>query len=116
MKSSSPSAESTHRLAKLLVDAGEVSTFDEAAAKLQSLRLMVSVSRDVISSFNHQAALLTAVNVASRAFIGGIFVRGDLDVKCLVPGFQEMSLREAVVNNGGTIRRRVAPRLPLVVL
>ena len=116
MTQSPPTAETTHRLAKLLVDAGEATSFQEAEKRLQSLRISITIGRDVARSYNHQAALLTAVNVASRAFIGGVHVTGDLSTGCSLPGFLGQSLRECVEKNGGTCGEDRDPTIPLLVI
>jgi hypothetical protein len=115
MNDSSRLVDTTSRLAKVLVDSGEVSTFGEANEQLRSLRLSIKVGKDVAQSFNHQAGLLTAVNVGRRAFIGGVFVGGHLDVPCKIPGFQDMSLREAVEANCGVAELLGDQNAPLIV-
>ena len=66
------------RLAKILVDNDNIS-FDEAQARLRALTLEVVVGPEATSPAAH-AALLTAVSVASRTFVGGVRVVGAIDV------------------------------------
>lgn len=62
------------RLAKILVDSEGVS-FDDAQSRLRALTLEVVVGPDAISAAAH-VAVLTAVSVGSRTFIGGVRVTG----------------------------------------
>ena len=65
------------RLAKILVDSEKIS-FDEAQARLRTLTLEIVVGPDATSPAAH-AAILTAVSVASRTFVGGVRVMGAID-------------------------------------
>ncbi len=65
------------RLAKILVDSEKIS-FDEAQARLQALTLEVVIAPEAVSPAAH-AAILTAVSVASRTFVGGVRVTGAID-------------------------------------
>ena len=65
------------RLAKLLVDSEGIS-FDEAQARLRALTLEVVIGPDAVSPAAH-AAVLTAVSVGHRTFVGGVRVSGALD-------------------------------------
>jgi hypothetical protein len=65
------------RLSKLLVDSEGIS-FDKAQAWLANLKLEIVVGRGALSPASH-AAILTAVSVGRRTFIGGVRVRGFLD-------------------------------------
>ena len=65
------------RLAKILVDSENIS-FDEAQARLRALTLEVVVAPEAVSPAAH-AAILTAVSVASRTFVGGVRVTEAID-------------------------------------
>ena len=65
------------RLAKILVDSEKIS-FDEAQARLRALTLEIVVGPEATSPASH-AAILTAVSVASRTFVGGVRVTGAVD-------------------------------------
>ncbi|MDE2813815.1 MAG: hypothetical protein OXM01_12355 [Gemmatimonadota bacterium] len=65
------------RLARILVDSENIS-FDEAQARLRTLTLEVVVAPEAASPAAH-AAILTAVSVASRTFVGGVRVTGSID-------------------------------------
>ncbi len=65
------------RLAKILVDSEGLS-FDEAQARLEARTLEIIVGKDAVSPAAH-AAVLTAVSVGRRTFVGGVRVKGALD-------------------------------------
>ena len=65
------------RLSKILVDNENIS-FDEAQARLRALTLEIAVGPEATSPAAH-AAILTAVSVASRTFVGGVRVTGAVD-------------------------------------
>jgi hypothetical protein len=67
----------TARLARILVDSEEI-TFDEAQQRLRALTLEIVVGSDAVSSSAH-AAVLTAVSVGCRTFVGGVRVAGAVD-------------------------------------
>ena len=65
------------RLARILVDCEGI-TFDEAQERLRALTLEVVVGCDAVSPAAH-AAVLTAVSVGCRTFVGGVRVTGAVD-------------------------------------
>ena len=64
-----------HRTTKLELDEGRARTFDEAREIVSGYVLQIDVGLGVSASETRRAMLLTAVNVASRAFLGGVRVR-----------------------------------------
>ena len=68
-----------HRTLKLELDEGRAETVEAAAELTQTYRLGVYVDASAASSATQQAALLTILNAAPRAFGGGVVVDGDLD-------------------------------------
>jgi hypothetical protein len=93
--------DTMHRVAKMFMDNGEAVDYASALAKLQGFRLAISVMPEALRTKNGQIALLTAVNVARRSFLGGVFVSGCLDEKCLTPLTSVMTMRAAVTEMGG---------------
>ena len=89
------------RIAKILGE-GENISFDEAQAKLRSLTLEIVVGPDATSPAAH-AAILTAVSVASRTFVGGVQVTGAVDqrLNSVLP-LSATSLAEAVILTGAS--------------
>ena len=65
------------RLSRILVDSEKIS-FDEAQARLRSLTLEIVVAPEATSPAAH-AAILTAVSVGRRTFVGGVRVTGAVD-------------------------------------
>ncbi len=65
------------RLSKILVDSEGID-FDEAEARLRGLRLEIIVGENSSSPAAH-AAVLTAVSVGRRTFLGGVRVVGKTD-------------------------------------
>ena len=66
------------RLAKLLVDKQGIS-FGEAQTRLEALKLEIIIGDDAVTPAA-QTAILTAVAVGSRSFVGGVGLRGALDL------------------------------------
>lgn len=65
------------RLSRVLVDKENIS-FDEAQARLRALTLEIVVGAEATSPAA-QAAILTAVSVGSRTFIGGVRLTGAVE-------------------------------------
>lgn len=63
------------RLAKILVDDEGIS-FEDAQARLRALTLEIVVGKGAASPAAH-AAILTAVSVGTRTFVGGVCVTGE---------------------------------------
>jgi len=89
------------RLAKILVESEGI-TFGEAEARLSGLTLEVVVGPDAVTPAAH-AAILTAVNVGHRTFIGGVRVVGAVDqpINSALP-LRAKTLREAVREIGAS--------------
>lgn len=103
-----------HRLAKLLMDTGEVSTIFEAEEKLKEYCLGIYVQRDVINSPAYQAALLTAVNTGRRCFLGGVQIAGDLDVPLKISWRRFQTVAEAVQDLQGKVVDILDNSIPLI--
>jgi hypothetical protein len=93
--------ETMHRGAKMFMDNGAAPDYATALATLRDFRLTISVAPEALRSRNVQVALLTAVNVARRSFLGGVFVCGCVDVECLSPLTATKTMRAAVNEMGG---------------
>lgn len=96
-----PEADSLHRLVKQAMDSGRASTFEEAATLFEGYRLAIEIADP--SDTASQAALLTAVALARRVFLGGVWVMGDLDVAQTTPLPFGPTLRDGVIALGGQI-------------
>lgn len=89
------------RLAKILVDSEGIS-FPEAQVRLRALTLDVVVAANAVSPAAH-AAVLTAVSVGHRTFVGGVRVSGAIDqpLNSALP-LNSPSLGEAAVEVGAS--------------
>lgn len=97
------------RLARILVDSEGI-TFDEAQARLRALTLEIVVGSDATSQAAH-AAVMTAISVGRRTFLGGVRVVGALDQPLVTAlPIPVPSLREAVEMLGGEILETPASR------
>lgn len=68
-----------HRLVKLVLDSGEVESIEEARRLFSRYRLRLHLGHGWNSSLAGQAAAATILNTATRAFLGGVVVSGDVD-------------------------------------
>ena len=75
-----PNPDELHRLLKLVLDTGEVSSPEAARRMFEGYRLVIEVGPEVASSPTLQAAVLTALNTSRRTFLGGVQVVGSLDI------------------------------------
>ena len=89
------------RLAKMLIDAEGI-TDEEAEARLRSMTLEIVVGRGVDNAAGHNA-ILTAVAVGVKSFVGGVAVRlaADDELISAIP-VATSSLREAVAFLGAS--------------
>ena len=94
-------ADEMHRLAKRAMDNGTVASRQEAEALLRGYRIAFAIGPDEAVDRHHQAALLTAVELARRVFLGGVIVEGRLDVPLIGAVSTGPTLRHAVVAAGG---------------
>lgn len=108
--------ESLHRLVKLAMDTGEASTYAEAQSLFKGYRLSVAIGHDAAHSMTQQAALLTIVNTGRRSLLGGIEVKGYLNVPLLLPLPGFCTLAEAVQGLGAKAVSELDSTVPLVVL
>jgi len=109
-------ADSMHRLAKLALDAGEASTPEEAIALFQGYRVRIHLGKGWASSLAGQACFLTALNTATRAFLGGVEVTGDLSPLLRVPLFAGRNAAQVVQELGGTPVATPTSTLPTVLI
>jgi hypothetical protein len=106
--------DNLHRLMKLIMDTGEVSTLEEAQQLFAGYQLVLDVGSDVALSPTLQAAVLTALNTGRRCFLGGVHVAGDLDFDLCIPWRKCRTLGDAVIDLQGNVSK-VVPPLPRIV-
>ena len=107
-------SDTIHRTAKLLLESGKVNTLAEAQEYLKAMVLQVAVGPDICEDLAAQAALLTTVNAASRAFLGGVHVAFDGDSTLNVPWAADLAASAAVQKFGGEVKDRLDPALPTI--
>ncbi len=78
-------AETLHRLIKQAIDSGAASSIEEAEALFHGYRVCLVIGEVEARRPADQAALLTALALARRVFLGGVAVAGPLDVPLAVP-------------------------------
>lgn len=116
LNGSIPNADNLSRVVKIAVDNGEVESIESAYELFKTYCMGVRVGEEIRHSAVHQAALLTIVNVARRAFLGGVHVQGRLDVPLLVPFPPCSDLAEAVRGLQGYVVGELPKTLPLLLL
>ena len=105
-----------HRTVKLEVDEGRAKSFEEAERIASGYVLQVEAGREITSSSTRQATLLSILNAARRAFLGGVRVRISDDSVLTVRWAAGMRLSEAVSFYGGTVVDELAGDHPTIVL
>ncbi len=108
--------DTLHRTVKLLIDSGRAKNPDEARMFLESRVLQVAVGSDVETDRAAQAAVLTIANTAHRAFLGGVHVLVDGDVRLDVPWAAGLPLSTAVQRFGGEVVERLNPDRPTLAV
>jgi hypothetical protein len=116
MMDASNLGDELNRSVKLAVDSGEAASLEEAERIFEGYRLRIGVGSDAASSPTLQAALLTAVNVGRRCFLGGVEVAGCTDAKLLVPWRRCGTILEAVQDLQGKPCRESGRESPLIVI
>jgi hypothetical protein len=79
-----------------MLDRGDFASVLDAEAQLRALRVQFHIDAAQADAYEHQSTLLTAVALAQRVFLGGVFVSGELDVPLVVPVSIGKTLREAM--------------------
>lgn len=109
------SPDSLHRLVKHAIDSGTAASVDEAEALFRGYRLGVELDPAAAADPAQQAALLTAVALGRRVFLGGVTVAGPLDMPLALAMPFGRTLGEAVQALGGTFEA-VPAEAPVVVI
>jgi hypothetical protein len=111
-----PTADTLSRVVKMALDTGEVASVEAGYELFRTYRVAVIIGPEVNSSPAHQAALLTIVNTARRAMLGGVFVVGKLNVPLRVSVVGCSTLAEAVAHYQGKHISEVPSGVPLLTL
>ena len=111
-----PIPNELHRTTKLELDEGRATSFDEAHDIVASYVLQIFVGEGVGASETRQAMLLTAVNAASRAFLGGVRVRLCENERMGVAWANGTDMATAVEDYGGQIVESLDRAHPTLVI
>ncbi len=96
-------ADQLHRTVKLEMDEGRARTLEEAEALARGYVLQLQIGAEVEQSPAVQAAILTVVNTARRAFLGGVQVQIASDPMLTAGWAKNLRLGEAIESFGGSI-------------
>lgn len=110
------SSDELHRTTKLELDEGRARSVDEAQEIMAGYVLQIDVGVGVSESETRQAMLLTAVNAAVRAFLGGVRVRLGEHGRIGVAWADGMDLATAVATYGGEIVESLDRSYPTLVV
>jgi len=106
-------ADTLHRLIKHALDSGQAASIVEAKALFAGYRLGLRLDDACAADPNQQAALLTAVALGRRVFLGGVTVAAPPQVPLSTPLPLGKSLGEAVKSLGGALGE-APPGIPLI--
>lgn len=109
-------SDDLHRTAKLELDEGRARTVDEAEEIVAGYVLQIDVGIGVSDSETRQAMLLTAVNTAARAFLGGVRVRLREHGRVAADWADGMEVATAVESFGGKVVESLARDHPTLVI
>ena len=109
-------ADSLSRTTKLEMDEGRAQTVDEAHEIVAKYVLQIDVGDGVSDSATRQAMLLTAVNAARRAFLGGVRVRLHRNGPMSVRWAEGQDMATAVETVGGEVVKSLDCEYPTVVI
>ncbi len=108
-------ADTLHRLVKHALDSGQAASIAEARAQFAGYRLGLRLDETRACDADQQTALLTAVALARRVFLGGVTVAAPPGVLLRTPLPLGRNLGEAVMALGGVLGE-VSPDVPLIEL
>jgi hypothetical protein len=91
-----------NRLSIGIIEKNECSP-EEALAQLSTFRVLLHCGEDIRSSVPLQAALITAVNSGTRAFLGGVFIKMPEGVNNLLPWSNDKSLNVILTDLGARV-------------
>ncbi len=108
--------DTMHRLVKLALDSGEAANPEEAKNIFASYRLRIHLGVGWAGTLAGQAAFLTALNTAARAFLGGVIVTGDVGQTICVPLFEGKDATEVIALLGGRFMATTQEDIPTIVI
>ena len=96
-------ADKLHRLVKQALDSGAAASIAEADALFAGYRVALRIGDEAARDRHHQAALLTAVALARRVFLGGVSVAPLPEAPLAVPLPFDVTLEDAIVALGASV-------------
>lgn len=110
------SADSMHRLMKLVADSGEARSLDEADHVFSQYSIDINVGHDVGGCLMREATLLTILNTGSRALRGQIRITGALDCKLTTRRFAGLTVAQVASQFGIRTDTNAVPGAPLILV
>lgn len=107
-------SDSLSRTLKIFLDSNEVSSVEEGKTLLADFKLQVHLGTGLQGNRSRQAAALTVINSAARAFEGGVLVAIAEDVIVEVGWHSGMRLSEAVRYHRGVIVDHITDAHPTI--
>ncbi len=105
-----------HRTIKLELDEGRARNIDEAQEIAARYVLQIDVGSGIAESETRQAMLLTTINAAHRAFIGGVRVRLQEEGQMSLGWAEGLKVSKAVEAYGGKIVESLEFEHPTLVI
>jgi len=102
------SEDTYNRLWSFLIEQFDCS-IEEAQEMLQTFRVRFICNEEISKSIPLQAAFLTAVNSATRAFLGGVFFDIPSDIPCLLPWPDKSTLNDIAISFGALRTEQAMP-------
>lgn len=109
-------AESMSRIVKIALDSGEADCLEMAEEIFKNYRLQIYLSPKWSATLAGEAAFLTALNTACRAFLGGVWVSGDISEPLRVPLFNGRTVDDVIKELGGKYCADPIPDIPTIVI
>ena len=106
-------ADTLHRLVKQALDSGQAGSIAEAKALFAGYRLGLRLDEAVECDPDQQTALLTAVALARRVFLGGVTVAARAEAPLRAPLPLGETVGEAVAALGGAVGQ-IPASVPLI--
>lgn len=94
------SSDSMHRLAKMALDTGEVSSPEAAIDLFSRYRLHIYLGAGWADTLAGQACFVTTLSTALRVFLGGVEVSGDVSPTLRVPLFDGQPVSHVIAEMG----------------
>jgi hypothetical protein len=109
--------DTLHRGVKLEMDFGDAKSLKDAERIVRGYVLQIRAGSGVAHSRTRQAALLTAVNAGSRAFLGGVHVQLDEDFSFTTPWDQDRSVKDTLSDfDNVTFVQELDPNRPVIII